>query len=269
MPEIHGRMRETPRASMAGGEMEQAGGIAVSTTADGSAAKPARRILIVDDEPTVREVVGQYLALEGYAIVTAADGLEALRLAAASPPDLVILDLMLPGIDGIEVCRRLRAASAVPILMLTARTEDLDKIEGFEAGTDDYITKPFRAREVVMRVRAIMRRLEAVSAPAMVTEGDLRFGGLVIRSRLHQAERDGQPLDLTAKEFDLLRYLASHPGQVCTRHDLLRDVWNYEYFGDGTTVTVHMRRLREKVEYDPARPSHLRTVWGVGYRFEP
>jgi two-component system, OmpR family, response regulator ResD len=237
--------------------------------ANRAAGKPTRRILIVDDEPTVREVLGQYLQLEGYMVLQAADGLEALRLAEASPPDLVILDLMLPGIDGLDVCSRLRAKSAVPILMLTARTEDADKFAGFEAGTDDYITKPFRAREVVLRVQAIMRRIEAVSAPAMVFDSDLRFGALVIRPRLHQAERDGVPLDLTIKEFELLLYLATHPGQVCTRRDLLRHVWSYEYFDGGSTITVHMRRLREKVEPDPARPRHLRTVWGVGYRFEP
>jgi DNA-binding response OmpR family regulator len=237
--------------------------------ANRAAGKPTRRILIVDDEPTVREVLGQYLQLEGYMVMQAADGLEALRLAEASPPDLVILDLMLPGIDGLDVCSRLRAKSAVPILMLTARTEDADKFAGFEAGTDDYITKPFRAREVVLRVQAIMRRIEAVSAPAMVFDSDLRFGALVIRPRLHQAERDGVPLDLTIKEFELLLYLATHPGQVCTRQDLLRHVWSYEYFDGGSTITVHMRRLREKVEPDPARPRHLRTVWGVGYRFEP
>jgi two-component system, OmpR family, response regulator ResD len=237
--------------------------------ANRAAGKPTRRILIVDDEPTVREVLGQYLQLEGYMVLQAADGLEALRLAEVSPPDLVILDLMLPGIDGLDVCSRLRARSAVPILMLTARTEDADKFAGFEAGTDDYITKPFRAREVVLRVQAIMRRIEAVSAPAMVFDSDLRFGNLVIRPRLHQAERDGVPLDLTIKEFELLLYLATHPGQVCTRQDLLRHVWSYEYFDGGSTITVHMRRLREKVEPDPARPRHLRTVWGVGYRFEP
>jgi DNA-binding response OmpR family regulator len=237
--------------------------------ANRAAGKPTRRILIVDDEPTVREVLGQYLQLEGYMVLQAADGLEALRLAEASPPDLVILDLMLPGIDGLDVCSRLRAKSAVPILMLTARTEDADKFAGFEAGTDDYITKPFRAREVVLRVQAIMRRIEAVSAPAMVFDSDLRFGALVIRPRLHQAERDGVPLDLTIKEFELLLYLATHPGQVCTRQDLLRHVWSYEYFDGGSTITVHMRRLREKVEPDPARPRHLRTVWGIGYRFEP
>lgn len=233
------------------------------------AAKPARRILIVDDEPTVREVVGQYLQLEGYAVMQAADGLEALRLAEAFPPDLVILDLMLPGIDGLDVCRRLRAKSAVPILMLTARAEDADKFAGFDAGTDDYVTKPFRSREVVLRVQAIMRRIEAVSAPAMVFDSDLHFGDLVIRPRLHQAERDGVPLDLTIKEFELLYYLAAHPGEVCSRRDLLSHVWSYEYFDGGSTITVHMRRLREKVEHDPARPRHLRTVWGVGYRFEP
>jgi two-component system response regulator ResD len=244
---------------------EESGAAAASRVAG----KPARRILIVDDEPTVREVLGQYLQLEGYTVMQAADGLEALRLAEASPPDLVILDLMLPGIDGLDVCSRLRAQSAVPILMLTARTEDADKFAGFEAGTDDYITKPFRAREVVLRVQAIMRRIEAVSAPAMVFDSDLRFGNLVIRPRLHQAERDGIPLELTIKEFELLHYLAAHPGQVCTRRDLLRHVWSYEYFDGGSTITVHMRRLREKVEPDPARPRHLRTVWGVGYRFEP
>jgi two-component system, OmpR family, response regulator ResD len=246
--------------------MREEGG---AVEANRAAGKPTRRILIVDDEPTVREVLGQYLQLEGYMVMQAADGLEALRLAEASPPDLVILDLMLPGIDGLDVCSRLRAKSAVPILMLTARTEDADKFAGFEAGTDDYITKPFRAREVVLRVQAIMRRIEAVSAPAMVFDSDLRFGALVIRPRLHQAERDGVPLDLTIKEFELLLYLATHPGQVCTRHDLLRHVWSYEYFDGGSTITVHMRRLREKVEPDPARPRHLRTVWGVGYRFEP
>jgi len=246
--------------------MREEGG---AVEANRAAGKPTRRILIVDDEPTVREVLGQYLQLDGYMVLQAADGLEALRLAEASPPDLVILDLMLPGIDGLDVCSRLRAKSAVPILMLTARTEDADKFAGFEAGTDDYITKPFRAREVVLRVQAIMRRIEAVSAPAMVFDSDLRFGALVIRPRLHQAERDGVPLDLTIKEFELLLYLATHPGQVCTRQDLLSHVWSYEYFDGGSTITVHMRRLREKVEPDPARPRHLRTVWGVGYRFEP
>jgi DNA-binding response OmpR family regulator len=234
-----------------------------------AAANPRRRVLIVDDEATVREVVGQYLELEGYAPFYATTGLDALRLAAASPPDLVILDLTLPGVDGLDVCRRLRAASATPILMLTARDSDTDKLAGFGAGADDYLAKPFNPHELVARVRAIMRRLEAVSAPAMIYDGALRFGDLVIHTQQRQVERDGAPIDLTAKEFDLLAFLASHPRQVFTRAQLLAQVWGYEDYGEGSTVTVHMRRLREKVEPDPARPTHLRTAWGVGYKFEP
>ncbi|MFI5271725.1 MAG: response regulator transcription factor [Ktedonobacterales bacterium] len=228
-----------------------------------------RRVLIVDDEATVREVVGQYLELEGYTILQAANGLDALRVAEASPPDLVILDLTLPGIDGLEVCRRLRLASAVPILMLTARAEDADKLEGFGVGTDDYLTKPFNPRELVVRVQAIMRRLEAMSVPAMVFDGSLHFGGITIRPQLRQVERDGVSVDLTTKEFDLLQFLATHPKQVFTREQLLQHVWNYDNYGEDSTVTVHMRRLREKVEPDPAHPRHLRTVWGIGYKFEP
>jgi DNA-binding response OmpR family regulator len=229
----------------------------------------ARRILVVDDEQSIREVVAQYLELEGYTVMQAPNGLDALRLAEAYPPDLVILDLMLPGIDGLEVCRRLRSVSAVPVLMLTARADEADQLAGFGVGTDDYVTKPFRPRELLMRVQAIMRRVEVISAPAMMLDGTLRFGSLVVRPQLHEAERDGVALDLTAKEFDLLHFLATHPRQVFTRQQLVDQVWNYEYYGDGNTVTVHMRRLREKVERDPARPRHLRTVWGVGYKFEP
>ncbi len=230
---------------------------------------PRRRVLVVDDESSVREVLSQYLAIEGYAVVQAADGVEALLIAQRHPPDLVILDLMLPGLDGYEVCRRLRERSAVPILMLTARSEQTDKLEGFRAGTDDYVTKPFSPHEVVMRVGAIMRRVDATSVPAIVLEDMLRVGSLVIHPKLRQAEREGRPLDLTAKEFDLLYYLASSPRQVFTRQQLLDAVWDFAYAGDPSTVTVHMRRLREKVERDPARPQHLKTVWGVGYKFEP
>jgi len=199
----------------------------------------------------------------------ASNGLEALRLAEETPPDLVILDLTLPGIDGLEVCRRLRAASAIPILMLTARSDDADKLEGFGIGDDDYLTKPFNPRELVARVRAIMRRLDAMSMPAMVFDGDLHFGELTIRAQIRQVERNGLPLELTTKEFDLLRFLAAHPKQVFTREQLLLHVWNYDNYGEDSTVTVHMRRLREKVEPDPARPQHLRTVYGIGYKFEP
>ena len=228
-----------------------------------------RRVLIVDDEPSIREVLGQYLALEGYAVREAADGVVALRDIERTPPDLVVLDLMLPGIDGLELCRRIRAINATPILMLTARGDETDKIEGFRAGTDDYVTKPFSPREVVMRVRAIMRRLEATSVPAMVLDDTLRIGSLVIRPQLRQVERDGVSLELTAKEFDLLHYLAAHPRQVFSRQQLLDHVWDMEYYGDPSTVTVHIRRLREKVEPDPSRPRHIKTVWGVGYKFEP
>lgn len=228
-----------------------------------------RRVLIVDDEATVREVVGQYLELEHFSVMQASNGLEALRLAEETPPDLVILDLTLPGVDGLEVCRRLRAASAIPILMLTARSDDADKLEGFGIGADDYLTKPFNPRELVARVRAIMRRLDAMSMPAMVFDGDLHFGELTIRAQIRQVERNGLPLELTTKEFDLLRFLAAHPKQVFTREQLLLHVWNYDNYGEDSTVTVHMRRLREKVEPDPARPQHLRTVYGIGYKFEP
>ena len=230
---------------------------------------PRRRILVVDDEASVREVLSQYLELEGYLVLQAADGAEALRLAQAQPPDLVVLDLMLPGIDGIEVCRRLRAASAVPILMLTARSDETDKLIGFAVGTDDYVTKPFSPREVVVRVQAIMRRLEATGVPAMVLDDTLRIGGLVIHPRLRLVERDGQPVDLSAKEFDLLYFLATRPRQVFSRQQLLNTVWDFGYYGDPSTVTVHIHRLREKVESDPARPQHVKTVWGVGYKFEP
>jgi two-component system, OmpR family, response regulator ResD len=234
---------------------------------DGAAAR--RRILVVDDEGSIREVLVQYLEAEGFAAMAAPDGATALRLAATCPPDLVILDLMLPGIDGMEVCRRLRAESTIPILMLTARTEEEDKLAGFGIGADDYVTKPFSPREVVVRVQALLRRVEALSVPAMVLDDTLRVGDLVVRPQLRQAVRDGVSLDLTAKEFDLLRFLAEHPRQVFSRQQLLDQVWDIGYYGDPSTVTVHICRLRDKLEVDPAHPRHLRTVWGVGYKFEP
>ncbi len=229
-----------------------------------AAVAPRRRILVVDDEASIREVLTQYLELEGFTVLQAADGVEALRSAESQPPDLVVLDLMLPGMDGLEVCRRLRATSAVPILMLTARSDETDKLAGFAVGTDDYVTKPFSPREVVVRVQAIMRRIEATSVPAMVLDDTLHLGNLTIRPQLRYVERDGTPIELTAKEFDLLHFLATHPKQVFTRQQLLDNVWDYGYYGDASTVTVHIRRLREKVELDPARPRHIKTVWGVG-----
>lgn len=228
-----------------------------------------RRILVVDDESSIREVLAHYLEAAGFAVIEAPDGATALRLSDASPPDLVVLDLMLPGIDGMEVCRRLRAQSAIPILMLTAKTEEADKLAGFGIGADDYVTKPFSPREVVVRVQALLRRVEALSVPAMVLDDTLRIGDLVIRPQLRQVEREGASLDLTAKEFDLLRFLAEHPRQVFSRQQLLDQVWDIGYYGDASTVTVHICRLREKLEVDATRPRHLRTVWGVGYKFEP
>jgi DNA-binding response OmpR family regulator len=226
-------------------------------------------VLVVDDEAPIREVLGEYLRQAGFRVQMAADGPEALRIATTTPPDLLILDLMLPGMDGLDVCRALRETLAAPILMLTARGEEEDTLAGFRSGADDYVTKPFSPREVVMRVQAIMRRVEATSAPALALDDTLIFGGLVIRTRLRQVERDGETLDLTAREFDLLRFLAAHPRQVFSRQQLLNQVWGYDYFGDASTVTVHIRRLREKVELDPAEPARLKTVWGVGYKFEP
>lgn len=227
------------------------------------------RVLVVDDEASLREVVAQYLALDGFTVLQAGDGPEALRLAEAQPPDLVVLDLMLPGVDGTEVCRRLRTRSAVPIVMLTARGEEADKLSGFDLGADDYVTKPFSPRELVMRIRAILRRVEATQVPAMVLDDSLHFGALVIHTQLRRVLRDGVPLEVTAKEFDLLHFLASHPNQVFSRQQLLDHVWDIGYFGDASTITVHIRRLREKVELDPGRPRHIKTVWGVGYKFEP
>jgi DNA-binding response OmpR family regulator len=232
-------------------------------------AENRRRILIVDDEGSIREVLAHYLEAAGFLVMEAANGASALHLAATTPPDLVILDLMLPGIDGAEVCRRLRAESAVPILMLTAKTEEEDKLAGFGIGADDYVTKPFSPREVVVRVQALLRRIEALSVPAIVLDDTMRIADLVIRPQLRQVERAGEPLDLTAKEFDLLRFLAEHPRQVFSRQQLLDQVWDIGYYGDPSTVTVHVCRLRDKLEVDPAHPHHLRTVWGVGYKFEP
>ena len=240
-----------------------------TVTAASMAQEPRLRVLVVDDEAGIREVLCQYLAAAGFIVVAAEDGPSALYRAAEQPPDLVILDLMLPGLDGLEVCRRLREGSAVPIILLTARGDEPDKVAGFATGADDYVTKPFSPREVVLRVQAILRRLAASGVPAMVLDDTIHLGALTIRPRLRSVQRDGTPLDLTAKEFDLLLFLARHPRQVFTRQQLLDAVWDIGYFGDASTVTVHIRRLREKIEIDPAQPRHIKTVWGVGYKFAP
>jgi two-component system response regulator VicR len=225
-----------------------------------------QRILVVDDEASVRDVLTRYLEREGYCVEVAADGQSALR-AANEQPDLIVLDLMLPGVNGLEICRRLRSQSNVPIIMLTARDEEADKLIGFTTGADDYITKPFSPAELVLRIKAVLRRVEVRAAPEQQSD-TLRFDTLVISPAFRRVEVAGQVVDLTVKEFDLLHHLARHPGQVFTRSQLLTQIWDYDYYGDSSTVTVHISRLREKIETDPAHPCHIKTVWGVGYKFE-
>ena len=221
------------------------------------------QILVVEDEPTVSDVVARYLRREGYAVRTAGDGEEGLRLALHHQPDLVVLDLMLPGIDGLEVCRRLRAQRPTPVIMLTAKDEDHEAVVGLSLGADDYVRKPFSPSELVARVKAVLRRNQA-----QPTGQSASFGALRIDAAGRAVWLAERRLELTAKEFDLLWHLAQHPGQVFSREQLLSGVWGYDYLGEDSTVTVHMRRLREKLEPDPARPRYLKTVWGVGYKFE-
>ncbi|MFF4588212.1 response regulator transcription factor [Streptomyces sp. NPDC001388] len=223
----------------------------------------AGRVLVVDDDPTVAEVVAGYLDRAGYTVDRADDGPTALTRAAAHWPDLVVLDLMLPGMDGLEVCRRMRGHGPVPVIMLTARGDEDDRILGLEVGADDYVTKPFSPRELVLRVESVLRR----TRPATGT-GPLGAAGLTLDPAARRATRNGDELALTLREFDLLAFFLRHPRRAFSREDLMREVWGWD-FGDLSTVTVHVRRLRGKVEDDPARPRLIRTVWGVGYRFEP
>ncbi len=221
------------------------------------------RVLVVDDEPTIREIVVGYLEREGFKTLEAADGNRARELLERDPPDLVVLDLMLPGTDGLELCRWIRSRSRVPVIMLTARGEESDRIVGLELGADDYVTKPFSPRELAARVRTVLRRAE----PDAAADERLSYDGLVIDSSTREVTRGNEPLRLTAREFDLLWFLASHPRRVFSREQLMQRVWGYSAALDTGTVTVHMRRLREKIEDDPSHPRHLETVWGVGYRF--
>ncbi|PRY46585.1 response regulator transcription factor [Umezawaea tangerina] len=223
------------------------------------------RVLVVDDDMTVRDVVRRYLELAGHEVRLAGDGEAALRMFAEQPPDLVVLDLMLPGIDGLEVCRRLRQRSAVPVVMLTALGEEEDRIAGLQLGADDYVTKPFSPRELALRVTSVLRRSRATLAPPPART--LVDGGLTVDLGARGARLDGADLSLTTREFDLLTFLMSNPGQAFDRAQLLERVWGWE-FGDQSTVTVHVRRLREKIEKDSARPTRITTVWGVGYRYD-
>jgi DNA-binding response OmpR family regulator len=222
-------------------------------------------VLVVDDEPIVREVVVSYLRREGYRTLEAGDGDSARRLLEEEPPNLVVLDLMLPGTGGLELCRWIRARSELPVIMLTARGDEADRIVGLELGADDYVTKPFSPRELAARVRTVLRR----TATDIPRAERLSFDGLDIDARTREVTRKGEQLTLTAKEFDLLWFMANHARQVFSRDQLMDRVWGYEAALDTGTVTVHIRRLREKIEDEPSRPRFLQTVWGVGYRFNP
>lgn len=223
-------------------------------------------VLIVDDEANLVELIREYLAREGYEVLEAGDGQAALRLVGECQPDLVILDLMLPGLDGIEVCRRLRQSSDAYVLMLTARAEEVDKLIGLAVGADDYLTKPFSPRELVARVKALLRRPRNESPNTAPTSTVLRRGDLVIDTGRYEVLRRGEPIALTAREFALLVTLATHPAHVFTREQLLERVWEDAYYDDHV-VAVHVGNLRKKLEDDPARPRYVETVRGAGYRF--
>ncbi len=226
------------------------------------------RILIVEDEDTLLEALRYNLAKEGYEVSSATDGVQAIELARSEKPDVIILDIMLPRLDGFEVCRILRQDMTVPILMLTAKESEIDKVVGLELGADDYMTKPFSMRELLARVHAILRRASMAEKEQAEEEQTLKVDDLVIDLAKHQANRRGLPLNLTRKEFDLLAFLAKNRNIVLSREQILEKVWGYEYFGGDRTVDVHVRWLRQKIEADPAQPRHLVTVRGVGYRFE-
>ena len=224
-------------------------------------------VLVVDDEPTIAEVVSRYLERAGYQAVATGDGLDALRLAGQHRPDLVVLDLMLPGMDGLDVLRCLsdEEGPRTPVILLTAKGEEGDRVAGLRRGADDYIVKPFSPAELVARVEAVLRRVR----PPSDGGEPLRFEGLEIDARGRRVTAGGEEVELTQREFDLLHFLARHPGQAFTRDQLMDRVWQFSFYSDTTTVTVHIRRLRAKVEPDPEQPRFIQTVWGVGYRFQP
>jgi two-component system, OmpR family, response regulator ResD len=228
-------------------------------------------ILVVDDEERIRRLLRMYLEKEGYAIDEAEDGESALRLATEKDYDLVLLDLMLPGIDGIEVCARLRQMKATPVIMLTAKGEETNRVQGFEVGADDYVVKPFSPREVIYRVKAILRRSSATAFlhKDINSSNNIVFPNLVIEHDAHRVTAAGQEVALTPKEYELLHYLAVSPDKVFSREELLKDVWNYEFFGDLRTVDTHVKRLREKLNKVSAEAAAMiTTVWGVGYKLE-
>ncbi|KRE54338.1 DNA-binding response regulator [Paenibacillus sp. FSL A5-0031] len=229
------------------------------------------RILVVDDEERIRRLLKMYLEKEGYTIDEAEDGETALRLASNTDYALILLDVMLPGIDGVEVCSRLRQVKATPVIMLTAKGEEMNRVQGFEVGADDYVVKPFSPREVIYRVKAILRRSSATAflTKEINSSNNIVFPHLVIEHDAHRVTAGGQEVSLTPKEYELLHYLAVSPDKVFSREELLKDVWNYEFFGDLRTVDTHVKRLREKLnKVSPDAASMITTVWGVGYKLE-
>jgi DNA-binding response OmpR family regulator len=224
--------------------------------------------MVVDDDTTIVDVVRRYLIRDGHEVECVPDGASALRLVEQRPPDLVVLDLMLPGIGGLEVCRRLRERWLMPVVMLTALGEETDRVVGLETGADDYVTKPFSPRELALRVRSVLRRTRGGGLAGQPARGTIGDGKVTIDLGAHEARLGPDLLTLTSREYDLLVFLVSHPRQAFSREQLLEQVWNWS-FGDTSTVTVHVRRLREKIEHEPTLPERIVTVWGVGYRYEP
>ena len=225
---------------------------------------PMLKILLVDDDPNIRQLVNLYLQKEGFEVMMADRGDEALKMFKASPPNLILLDIMLPGMDGWQVLREARKVSNIPIIMLTAKDETFDKVLGLELGADDYVAKPFDMKELVARIKAVSRRFQAADAP----EKELVFPGLTININQYTVMYMGKELEMPPKELELLYFLASHPGMVFTREQLLEQVWGYDYFGDSRTVDVHVKRLREKLTEGEKLGWQIKTVWGVGYKFE-
>lgn len=226
------------------------------------------KILVVDDEEDVVEFLRPYLRDEGYEVVEAYDGQEALMVNLSESPDLIILDIMMPGLDGFEICKKIRANSLVPIIMLTAKGEDVDKVVGLEVGADDYIVKPFNPRELIARVKAVLRRVYREDYRTEFNEDDVIIhGDLIIDAKRREVIAAGEKLELPLKEFELLWFLAQNPGRVYSREQLLDFIWGDDRFVGIRTVDVHIRRLRESIEPDPSNPTYLRTVWGIGYKF--
>ncbi|TCT15478.1 DNA-binding response OmpR family regulator [Natranaerovirga pectinivora] len=226
------------------------------------------KVLIVDDEVELADILSDYLEKEGFVTKTAHNGEEALDYFKAFNPQLVILDIMMPKIDGMEVCRIIRSMSSIPVLMLSSKSSEIDKILGLGLGADDYITKPFSPGEVVARVKAQLRRYLQLSSPSLEEKGLLQFGDLVIDSKSYSVRIGEKIAGLAAKEFEILLYMAKHPNQVFSREQLFDQIWGFDEYGDVNTVTVHIRKIREKIEKEPSEPKYIKTVWGVGYKFD-